>query len=59
MIPARQLKSLPKSIPIGRVGEPEDVAEMAFFLASAAARQITGGVFIVDGGATAGRVRLA
>ncbi len=59
MISARKLKSLPKQIPLGRVGEPEDVAEMAFFIASPSARQITGGVFVVDGGITAGRPRLA
>ncbi|HEY3305628.1 MAG TPA: SDR family oxidoreductase [Candidatus Binatia bacterium] len=59
MIPPQKLKSLPKQIPLGRVGEPEDVAEMAFFLASPSARQITGGVFVVDGGITAGRARLA
>jgi NAD(P)-dependent dehydrogenase (short-subunit alcohol dehydrogenase family) len=58
MIPPQKLKSLPRQIPLGRVGEPEDVAEMAFFLASPSARQITGGVFVVDGGITAGRPRL-
>jgi 3-oxoacyl-[acyl-carrier protein] reductase len=59
MIAASKLKSLSKQIPLGRVGEPEDVAEIAFFLGSARARQITGGVFVVDGGITAGRPRLA
>jgi NAD(P)-dependent dehydrogenase (short-subunit alcohol dehydrogenase family) len=58
MIPKDKLKALPKQIPLNRVGEPEDVAEMAFFIASDRARQITGGVFVVDGGITAGRPRL-
>jgi NAD(P)-dependent dehydrogenase (short-subunit alcohol dehydrogenase family) len=59
MINPRKLKSLPKQIPLGKVGEPEDVAELAFFLASSQAAQITGGVLVVDGGVTAGRPRLA
>ena len=37
-------------IPLGSLGEPEDVAELALFLASPAARYITGQVFNVDGG---------
>jgi NAD(P)-dependent dehydrogenase (short-subunit alcohol dehydrogenase family) len=57
MIRADKLKILSKRIPLGRVGEPEDVAELAVFLASSKARQITGGVFVVDGGITAGRLR--
>jgi NAD(P)-dependent dehydrogenase (short-subunit alcohol dehydrogenase family) len=59
MIPERTIKKLPEQIPLRRIGEPEDVAEIAFFLASDRARQITGGVFVVDGGITAGRPRLA
>ena len=59
MIAAEKLKDLSTRIPLGRVGEPQDVAEMAFFLASDRARQITGGVHVVDGGITAGRPRLA
>lgn len=42
-------------IPMGRVGEPEDVADVALFLASAAARYITGQVIVVDGGLLVGR----
>jgi NAD(P)-dependent dehydrogenase (short-subunit alcohol dehydrogenase family) len=38
------------SLPLGRFGEPEDVAGLALFLASSAADYITGGVFVVDGG---------
>jgi 3-oxoacyl-[acyl-carrier protein] reductase len=37
-------------IPMGCLGEPEDVAKLALFLASPAARYITGQVMNVDGG---------
>jgi 3-oxoacyl-[acyl-carrier protein] reductase len=37
-------------IPLGRVGEPEDVADVILFLASDAARYITGQTLAVDGG---------
>jgi len=36
--------------PIGRVGKPEDVAELILFLASDRAGWITGGSFSIDGG---------
>ncbi|EQB12191.1 SDR family NAD(P)-dependent oxidoreductase [Sphingobium lactosutens] len=38
--------------PLGRIGEPDDVAGAALFLASDMARYITGQTIIVDGGAT-------
>lgn len=38
-------------IPLGRFGEPADVAAAVVFLASPAARQITGTILNVDGGA--------
>ena len=38
------------SIPFGRLGTPEEVAEVALFLASPAARWVTGQTIIVDGG---------
>ena len=37
-------------IPIGRPNDPEDIADMALFLAGPAARNITGQAFNVDGG---------
>lgn len=40
--------------PAGRVGQGQDIGEMAAFLASDAAGFITGGEFLVDGGITVG-----
>lgn len=38
--------------PVGRVGKPEDIAEMVAFLISREASFITGSNFVVDGGMT-------
>jgi len=38
--------------PAGRVGKPEDVAEMCVFLAGPRAGFITGQEFVIDGGIT-------
>ena len=40
-------------IPLGRLGQPEDVVGAAVFLSSAAADMITGHTLMVDGGWTA------
>lgn len=37
-------------VPLGRVGEPEDIAEVILFLASDGARYVTGQVLVADGG---------
>jgi 3-oxoacyl-[acyl-carrier protein] reductase len=42
-------------IPMGRIGEPEDIADVILFLASHAARYMTGQVVAVDGGLLVGR----
>lgn len=39
-----------KGIPFGRLGEPEEVADVVLFLASPLARWVTGQTIIVDGG---------
>jgi meso-butanediol dehydrogenase / (S,S)-butanediol dehydrogenase / diacetyl reductase len=38
--------------PLGRVGEPGDIASMALYLASEEAKFVTGATFVVDGGLT-------
>jgi 3-oxoacyl-[acyl-carrier protein] reductase len=47
-----KLEAMASSIPLGRVGEPADVADVIAFLASDEARYITGQVIVVDGGFT-------
>ena len=46
------LKQLAALYPLGRIGEPEEVASVALFLASDASSFITGDTIILDGGRT-------
>jgi 3-oxoacyl-[acyl-carrier protein] reductase len=42
-------------IPMGRIGEPEEIADVIVFLASEGARYMTGQTVVVDGGLLVGR----
>ena len=47
---AEMFEQLSRSQPIGRMGRPDEVAELALFLCSDAAAFITGGNYAIDGG---------
>lgn len=49
-IPEKLRDAMIASIPLGRMGQPEDVAKAVCFLASEEASYITGQVLVVDGG---------
>lgn len=48
-LPENVIEPLIKSIPLGRIGEPEDIANAFLFLASPLASYITGVILSVDG----------
>ena len=48
---------LAKRLPTGRLGEPDDIANLAVFLASDQASWITGETYVIDGGAGVAQTR--
>jgi 3-oxoacyl-[acyl-carrier protein] reductase len=54
--PQAALRARAATVPLGRLGDPRDVANLALFLVSDEAEWITGAVYAVDGGITAAMV---
>lgn len=48
----RTLKAMTATTPLGRIGEPDEIAGAAVFLASRAGSFMTGQMIVIDGGAT-------
>ena len=49
-VPEKIIESMKRKIPMGHLGEPEDIAESALFLASPKSKYITGACLEVTGG---------
>jgi glucose 1-dehydrogenase len=47
-----KMAALLKEIPLSRMGQPEEIARLALYLASDASAYVTGSTFIIDGGLT-------
>jgi glucose 1-dehydrogenase len=45
-----KMAALLKEIPLGRMGQPEEVGKLALYLASDAAAYVTGSTYFIDGG---------
>lgn len=53
--PAKARENNIKRHPLGRLGKPQDVANLVLFLSSEEAGWITGGTYVIDGGASIAR----
>jgi len=51
--PERARQNIARQVPLGRIGEPDDVAWVVVYLASDESRFVTGAEFVIDGGVTA------
>jgi len=51
--PERALRRMRRQVPLGRIGEPDDIAYMVLYLASDESKFVTGAEMVVDGGCTA------
>ena len=51
--PEKVRQKLERQVPIGRLGQPEEVADMILYLGSDESRFVTGSEFVIDGGLTA------
>ena len=49
-LPTEVIDRIKASVPIGYIGEPDDVANVVAFLASAESRYVTGQTILIDGG---------
>ena len=49
-LPAGSLVAMTKSVPLGRLGDPMDVAAAIVYLASPAGEWVTGQMLVVNGG---------
>jgi 3-oxoacyl-[acyl-carrier protein] reductase len=52
VVPREAQKQMAQSSPMGRLGRPEDIADVVAFLASAEGRWVTGQNIRANGGAT-------
>jgi NAD(P)-dependent dehydrogenase (short-subunit alcohol dehydrogenase family) len=52
-------QAIARRMPLGRLGEPDDIAKAALFLVSDLASWITGHTLVVDGGAMVAGARAA
>ncbi len=51
-VPLPEAKNISKDIPLGRFAEPEEIAEIVYFLGSSRNTYITGQKIVIDGGFT-------